>query len=378
MRLTRTQEAARQRIFGLRGSQLNAAEIAAEIAAALQPAIGFDGYRTFAVEGATGAIERLLAASAEDADQRRIYLRDTYGGSRPEFLGPLGLNRPFAELPRCFAVRPTLAECHGVARDIRMHGDERAYAAAYHESADMYRGLVEVPGGMLHATFMAGTTPVAVMHLNRITRWSAPFSATHVAFMALMSAPIGEVLADALRADVVRERRGLPDGSGIVLIGRDGRIDYASPAGTAWIRTLGQVETDLATGLPTSLWSAIAGLRAAGALDGPAAGTGPVRRVGFDGGRVRIESTPGSGPDQFAIVITSEAVAASDTVPILPDLTPAETRIVRLVLDGLGNREIAERLFLSEHTVEWHLGHVYGKLGVRNRAQLVRRHREPA
>jgi DNA-binding CsgD family transcriptional regulator len=51
-------------------------------------------------------------------------------------------------------------------------------------------------------------------------------------------------------------------------------------------------------------------------------------------------------------------------------LTVSEQRVARLVADGLTNREIAERLFVSEKTVEGHLGNVYRKLEIRSRTQL--------
>jgi DNA-binding CsgD family transcriptional regulator len=55
-----------------------------------------------------------------------------------------------------------------------------------------------------------------------------------------------------------------------------------------------------------------------------------------------------------------------------PDaLTASERRVAALARDGLSNREIAQTLFLSRKTVEMHLSHVYGKLGIRSRAQLV-------
>ncbi|WP_214108351.1 helix-turn-helix transcriptional regulator [Acrocarpospora catenulata] len=55
-----------------------------------------------------------------------------------------------------------------------------------------------------------------------------------------------------------------------------------------------------------------------------------------------------------------------------PDgLTSQERRVTRLALTGLSNKQIARRLDLSVKTIEYHLGHVYAKLGVSSRAALV-------
>ncbi|OBH99542.1 LuxR C-terminal-related transcriptional regulator [Mycobacterium sp. E2733] len=52
-------------------------------------------------------------------------------------------------------------------------------------------------------------------------------------------------------------------------------------------------------------------------------------------------------------------------------LTPTELDVVRLVSTGLGNKDIAARLFISPRTVETHLTHVYTKLGLSSRVQLA-------
>jgi len=54
-------------------------------------------------------------------------------------------------------------------------------------------------------------------------------------------------------------------------------------------------------------------------------------------------------------------------------LSAREREIVSLIAAGSTNREIAERLFLSPHTVKEYTSGVYRKLGVRNRAEAVRR-----
>ena len=53
-------------------------------------------------------------------------------------------------------------------------------------------------------------------------------------------------------------------------------------------------------------------------------------------------------------------------------LTETERRIADLVAEGLSNREVASRVFLSAHTVAFHLRHIFWKLDVGSRAQVAR------
>jgi DNA-binding CsgD family transcriptional regulator len=52
-------------------------------------------------------------------------------------------------------------------------------------------------------------------------------------------------------------------------------------------------------------------------------------------------------------------------------LTPSELRVAQRAAEGHSNREIAEDLFVTIKTVEMHLAHAYGKLGIRSRTQLA-------
>jgi DNA-binding NarL/FixJ family response regulator len=65
---------------------------------------------------------------------------------------------------------------------------------------------------------------------------------------------------------------------------------------------------------------------------------------------------------------------ACDAPPVAtgPELTPRERTILTAVADGLTTKAISQDLWLSEHTVKFHLTNIYRKLGVSNRSAAVR------
>jgi DNA-binding CsgD family transcriptional regulator len=81
------------------------------------------------------------------------------------------------------------------------------------------------------------------------------------------------------------------------------------------------------------------------------------------------------GMEAFAERARRELLATGETarkrtVETLDELTAQEVQVARLAADGQTNPEIGAQLFLSPRTVEWHLGKVFGKLGIGSRKEL--------
>ena len=66
---------------------------------------------------------------------------------------------------------------------------------------------------------------------------------------------------------------------------------------------------------------------------------------------------------------TDSYTATSQT--LIEPLSERELQILRLIAEGMSNREIAQELILSLPTIKWHTSNIYGKLGVRNRTTAV-------
>ena len=83
------------------------------------------------------------------------------------------------------------------------------------------------------------------------------------------------------------------------------------------------------------------------------------------------------GAEAFAARAERELLATGErvrkrTVETREELTAQEAQVARLARDGLSNAAIGERLFISQHTVAYHLRKVFTKLDITSRNQLGR------
>jgi DNA-binding CsgD family transcriptional regulator len=92
--------------------------------------------------------------------------------------------------------------------------------------------------------------------------------------------------------------------------------------------------------------------------------------------RAAHEMLTAIGMTAFAERARAELAATGEkvrkrTAQTRQELTPQERQVAELARDGLSNPEIGARLFLSRRTVQYHLGKVFGKLGIRTRNELA-------
>lgn len=80
-------------------------------------------------------------------------------------------------------------------------------------------------------------------------------------------------------------------------------------------------------------------------------------------------------PALLRSLFLEERDTRSDRQPVEP-LTPREIEVLKLIVQGYTNRQIAEKLCISVRTVEGHRANICGKLGLRSRVELVRYARE--
>ena len=85
-----------------------------------------------------------------------------------------------------------------------------------------------------------------------------------------------------------------------------------------------------------------------------------------------LRATPWEERAEAELRATGETTRKRDP-STLDQLTPQEVQIAGLVAEGLTNREIAEQLFISPRTVDYHLRKVFSKLGIASRTELVLR-----
>lgn len=243
------------------------------------------------------------------------------------------------------------------------------------EQSTRYRELLS-PQGIgweLRASLVTDSACWGALALCR-DRDEPDFSDEEAAFLANVSGALAEGFRRALlMRSVVTEAR--PDGPGLLLLDDEDNVISVTRSAERWLEELIDVG-DLMTGrLPLAV-TAVAERARAIAQGGGSPALQARARVHSSRGWLVLHgmSLEGAPADQVAIIV--EPARPAEIAPLLLQayaLSRREREVTELVLQGLATKAIAERLFLSVHTVQDYLKAIFEKVEVRSRRELVAR-----
>ena len=325
-----------------------------------------------------------LAAEAEDArqDQHIAYFR--------AMAGDFGRHaKDDDQLPRYRRLRrehANLRAAIGYALDQPGRAPEAARLAADLRAYWEISGLLREGRYWLTKVLLRFEDPSAERSWLLLTR----------GVLATFQGDLGEAVADLELSTSMAQEHGEVTGCalgysylslGLTFSGRHAEA-AAAGVGTAYclhvlallaIREQRYERTAWLLGAADSLWGRAAGKRLGGNAILEELHQQATKEVRDTLGEDRYAALFRSGADHPLDLVISLAVTDADELPSAgPDhrpppglLTSRERQIAALVAEGMSNRDIAQRLGISKRTVDAHLEHIFGKLGISSRVQLA-------
>jgi DNA-binding CsgD family transcriptional regulator len=267
--------------------------------------------------------------------------------------------KPFAELARSKRPVSTLHETTG--------GDPRR-SRWYRVALEPHGAEQELRAGLRTKDGI----PWAAVSLYR-EPGRPEFDADELALLLELAPYLAEGTGRGLLIGEASDPEG-PDSPGLLVLGADMSPESMTPGVERWLAELPDGDWEGKQRLPSAVLAvARRALQAAGGVDAP--GEIALARVLSQTGRWIVlhgAALVSDGVHRAAVII--EPAHPARIVPLLMaayGLSDREQEVTRLVLQGASTAEIAERLFVSAHTVQDHLKNVFEKTDVRSRRELV-------
>jgi ATP/maltotriose-dependent transcriptional regulator MalT len=307
------------------------------------------------------AIARVRAGALSEGLEQLLALHSTHGPDSSEPLPDVELATLLGALVDCRLARGDLANAITLGEELAplLSGTGLAAALAHQAKGEVCAALGDAEAAVAHFVQAGRLGPdasvdvlpwragAALAHLRTgNARAAAELAREHVELARRSGTPYA--MAGALRALAAVDAG--PDRIQHLLRAR------AVLAGSEADRLTAQIDTDLA-GLLLLTHDADAEQRALGLLRSAEEHAGRQELWPLQGRVRRLLDRLGEQPHK----VQTEAMAA---------LTVSERRVARMAADGLTNRQIANELVVTVKAVEWHLSHVYRKLGISSRAGL--------
>jgi ATP/maltotriose-dependent transcriptional regulator MalT len=307
------------------------------------------------------AIARVRAGALSEGLEQLLALHSTHGPGSSEPLPDVDLATLLAALVDCRLARGDLANAMTLSEELTplLSGTGLAAALAHQAKGEVCAALGDAESAVAHFLEAGRLAPdadvdllpwragAALAHLrNGSARAAGDLAREHVELARRTGSPYA--MATALRALAAVDAG--PDRIQHLLRAR------AVLAGAVAERLAAQIDTDLA-GLLLLTSAADAEERALSLLRSAEEHAGRQELWPLQGRVRRLLDRLGEQPRK----VQTEAMAA---------LTVSERRVARMAADGLTNRQIASELVVTVKAVEWHLSHVYRKLGISSRTNL--------
>jgi ATP/maltotriose-dependent transcriptional regulator MalT len=307
------------------------------------------------------AIALVRAGALSEGLEQLLALHSTHGPDSSEPLPDVELATLLGVLVDCRLARGDLANAMTLGEELTplLPGSGLAAALAHQAKGEVCAALGDSESAVAHFVKAGQLAPeadidvlpwragAALAHLrNGNARAAGDLAREHVDLARRGGSPYA--MAGALRALAAVDAG--PDRIPHLLRAR------AVLAGTVAARLSAQIDTDLA-GLLLLTHAPDAAERALTLLRSAEDHAGRQELWPLQGRVRRLLDRLGEQPRK----VQTEAMAA---------LTASERRVARMAADGLTNRQIASELVVTVKAVEWHLSHVYRKLGISSRTNL--------
>jgi DNA-binding CsgD family transcriptional regulator len=246
----------------------------------------------------------------------------------------------------------------------------------HREQSPRYRELLR-PQGIgweLRTSFVTDSTCWGTMGIYR-DRDEPDFSDEEAAFLAGISSTLAEGFRRSmLISSVVAEES--PDGPGLLLLDDEGNVTSITGTAERWLEELVDLGDLMEGRLPLAVTAVADRAKAIdGGVDSPAP-QARVRAYTRSGRWIVLHGTRLGGASEGQMAVIVEPARSAELAPLIVQaygLSGREREVTQFVLQGLSTREIADRLFISMHTVQDHLKVIFEKVDVHSRRELVAR-----
>lgn len=226
-------------------------------------------------------------------------------------------------------------------------------------------------GDELRSAFLSKGRCWGVMCLHRQDSPSG-FTADELMLVRRVAPHIGEGLRRAILLHASGGGDGMGAGPGVLLLNDDLSVSSMNPQAERWLAELAGSEGRAPDQLPLPVYAAARAARGGSSTHLHPSST--IRLRTERGDWLTVYASPMTGPEGASTSLILEPARPLQLASLFLDahgLTPAQTRVAALVLQGRSTRQMVNELSISAHTVQEHLGAVFEKFGIGSRRELV-------